>query len=130
MLFIMGADAFFMCLGGMFPGTLLAKWGEQMEHVAWNGFAFYDLIFPLFLFIAGISFPFSLSKSLDMGADKKQVSWKVLRKPPLCQRTWAHRYGMDAGITAIYVDFAQGVPGPEYLHTDDILGNACSSIRT
>lgn len=80
MLFIMGADAFFMCLGGMFPGTLLAKWGEQMEHVAWNGFAFYDLIFPLFLFIAGISFPFSLSKSLDMGADKKQVSWKVVRR--------------------------------------------------
>ena len=64
MLFIMGADAFFLCLGGMFPGTPLARWGGQMQHVAWNGFAFYDLIFPLFLFIAGISFPFSLSKSI------------------------------------------------------------------
>ena len=30
MLFIMGADAFFLCLGGMFPGTLLARWGGQM----------------------------------------------------------------------------------------------------
>ena len=30
MLFIMGADAFFLCLGGMFPCTLLARWGGQM----------------------------------------------------------------------------------------------------
>lgn len=80
MLFIMGADAFFLCLGGMFPGTLLARWGGQMQHVAWNGFAFYDLIFPLFLFIAGISFPFSLSKSMDMGGDRKRVSLKVVRR--------------------------------------------------
>lgn len=80
MLFIMGADAFFMCLGGMFPGTLLALWGGQMEHVAWNGFAFYDLIFPMFLFIAGISFPFSLSKSIGMGADRKSISKKIVRR--------------------------------------------------
>ncbi|MBO5707141.1 MAG: DUF5009 domain-containing protein [Bacteroidaceae bacterium] len=80
MLFIMRADAFFMCLGGMFPGTLLALWGGQMEHVAWNGFAFYDLIFPMFLFIAGISFPFSLSKSMGMGADRKSISMKIVRR--------------------------------------------------
>ena len=80
MLFIMGADAFFMCLGGMFPGTLFALWGGQMEHVAWNGFAFYDLIFPMFLFIAGISFPFSLIKSMGMGADRKSFSMKIVRR--------------------------------------------------
>jgi predicted acyltransferase len=64
----------------MFPGTLLALWGKQMEHVAWNGFAFYDLIFPMFLFIAGISFPFSLSKSTSMGADSKSISLKIVRR--------------------------------------------------
>ena len=36
----------------------------QMEHVAWEGFHFYDLIFPLFVFITGVSAVFSLSKSL------------------------------------------------------------------
>jgi len=30
--------------------------------VAWEGFRFYDLIFPLFLFVVGVVLPFSLSK--------------------------------------------------------------------
>ena len=32
----------------------------QMEHADWEGFRFYDLIFPLFLFIVGTSMPFAL----------------------------------------------------------------------
>ena len=32
----------------------------ELAHPRWHGFAFYDLIFPLFMFIAGVSFPFSL----------------------------------------------------------------------
>ena len=34
----------------------------QLEHVAWEGFRFYDLIFPLFLFLVGAVLPFSLAK--------------------------------------------------------------------
>ena len=36
----------------------------QLHHPEWNGFAFYDLIFPLFLFIAGVAMPFSFEKRL------------------------------------------------------------------
>ncbi|WP_205569484.1 acyltransferase family protein [Arachidicoccus soli] len=32
---------------------------NQLHHSVWNGFTFYDLIFPLFIFIAGVSMPFS-----------------------------------------------------------------------
>lgn len=32
----------------------------QMEHVEWAGFRFYDLIFPLFLFISGVSMSMAL----------------------------------------------------------------------
>lgn len=39
----------------------------QLEHVAWEGFHFEDLIFPLFVFIAGISLTFSLDKTLANG---------------------------------------------------------------
>ncbi|MGC4102168.1 acyltransferase family protein [Ferruginibacter sp.] len=35
---------------------------NQLHHSPWNGFTFYDLIFPLFIFIAGISMPFSFGK--------------------------------------------------------------------
>jgi predicted acyltransferase len=39
----------------------------QFEHSEWNGFTFEDLIFPLFLFIVGLSIPLSLEKRLDRG---------------------------------------------------------------
>ena len=32
----------------------------QLEHVSWEGFRFYDLIFPSFVFIVGTSVAFSL----------------------------------------------------------------------
>ncbi len=38
---------------------------NQLHHTVWNGFTFYDVIFPLFIFIAGISMPFSYSKQLN-----------------------------------------------------------------
>lgn len=37
---------------------------SQLHHVVWNGFTFYDMIFPLFLFIAGVSMPYSLQSKM------------------------------------------------------------------
>lgn len=37
----------------------------QLEHVAWDGFRFYDLIFPLFLFIAGVSMALALPRRVE-----------------------------------------------------------------
>ena len=34
----------------------------QLSHASWEGFNFWDLIMPLFMFMAGVSIPFSLSK--------------------------------------------------------------------
>lgn len=49
-------------LGQTGPVRLLAS---QFEHSAWQGVTFYDLIFPLFVFIVGVSLVFSLSKAID-----------------------------------------------------------------
>jgi predicted acyltransferase len=38
---------------------------DQFTHVNWSGFHFYDLIFPLFLFISGISIALTLPKRLS-----------------------------------------------------------------
>ena len=80
MLFIMGGDAFFLCLGALLPGTIFADFAQQMGHKAWDGFALYDLIFPLFLFIAGVSFPFSMAKSQSLGEPQQKVMLRVLRR--------------------------------------------------
>ena len=40
---------------------------RQFTHKPWEGFGFYDLIFPLFVFLAGISLVYSLDKALELG---------------------------------------------------------------
>lgn len=45
----------------------------QLHHPEWNGFALYDLIFPTFLFLAGVSMPFSFEKRLSRGDTKRQL---------------------------------------------------------
>jgi predicted acyltransferase len=51
-----------------------------ISHCQWDGFHFYDFIFPLFLFIAGISFPYSLEKSLQKGVTKKALYFKIIKR--------------------------------------------------
>ncbi len=59
---------------------------NQLHHSVWNGFTFYDLIFPLFIFIAGVSMPYSMGKQLERpGTDKAAVRKQVLRS--LIKRT-------------------------------------------
>ena len=79
MFFIFGGDSFFIALS-VYSGIPLFNWiAEQMEHVAWNGFHFYDNIFPMFLFIAGISFPFSLLKRQQYETRRKIYYHVILR---------------------------------------------------
>ena len=50
---------------------------DQLHHTVWNGFAFYDMIFPLFLFIAGVSLPYSMPLPVT---DKKRRYKTMLRR--------------------------------------------------
>nr|WP_276898139.1 heparan-alpha-glucosaminide N-acetyltransferase domain-containing protein [Pedobacter kyonggii] len=50
---------------------------NQLHHSPWNGFTFYDLIFPLFIFISGVSMPFSYEKHLNSGDDKKKSAKSI-----------------------------------------------------
>lgn len=76
MMWIMGADA----LGGVALAMTEGRndWvrhlADQLEHVPWEGFHFYDLIFPLFVFIAGVSMVFSVGRTeREKGKDEAFV---------------------------------------------------------
>ena len=51
----------------------------ELTHRRWEGFAFEDLIFPLFVFIVGVSLVFSLSRSVQRDG-KVKTCWKILRR--------------------------------------------------
>lgn len=80
MLFIMGGGSLFVALATLFPTPFFQAIAEQMEHVEWNGFHVEDMIFPLFLFIAGISFPFSLAKQRSKGMTDGAIYGKIVRR--------------------------------------------------
>lgn len=54
--------------------------GIQFTHVEWHGFVAYDLIFPLFLFLAGVSTPFSFGSRLEKGADRSVLLRKAVSR--------------------------------------------------
>lgn len=77
MLMISGGGAFLSLMGGKTNLAFIDAVANQFEHPDWNGFTFYDFIFPLFLFLAGVSLAFSLSSGLSKGVSKKELLKKV-----------------------------------------------------
>lgn len=80
MLMISGGGAFLSSLGGKTGFGFVDTIANQFEHPDWNGFTFYDFIFPLFLFMAGISLSLSLKSSLAKGASKSDLTRKVFKR--------------------------------------------------
>ncbi len=50
------------------------------SHAPWVGFHFYDMIFPLFLFIAGVALPYAISKQLERGKTQQQIALAILKR--------------------------------------------------
>lgn len=81
MFFIVGGEALILALAALFPDSDSMKAvAAQMIHVDWHGFHFMDLIFPLFLFISGVTFPFSLSSQQKKGMTRGQMSLRCIRR--------------------------------------------------
>jgi len=53
---------------------------RNTDHPEWNGFSFYDLIFPLFMFIAGVAVPFSFASHFAKGDSSAQLHWRIIRR--------------------------------------------------
>jgi predicted acyltransferase len=64
MFWIIGADSLVYALHHLSPNKPTEFLADQLEHAEWQGFHFYDLIFPLFLFLVGVSLVFSLGKTI------------------------------------------------------------------
>ncbi len=83
MFWIMGADSFFQALGRWWGEPLVGLTSTQLEHVEWEGFRFYDLIFPLFLFLVGVVIPFSIRSHERRGESSGQVTARIVRRVAL-----------------------------------------------
>jgi predicted acyltransferase len=97
-----------------------------LRHARWNGWRPADLIFPAFLFIAGVAVPLSFARQIELGVSRQALrakiltrtriifglglllnalpyfDWDVLRIPGVLQRI-ALCYG-TAALLALYLD--------------------------
>jgi predicted acyltransferase len=79
MFWIIGADSLVYALHRLSPSKPTNFLADQLEHADWQGFHFYDLIFPLFVFLVGVSIVFSLTKTIER-AGKADAIKRVIRR--------------------------------------------------
>ena len=79
MFWILGADSLVYALNRMSQTGPTKFLAYQLEHAEWQGFRFYDLIFPLFVFMVGASIVFSLTKTIAGSSRREAVKRVVIR---------------------------------------------------
>jgi predicted acyltransferase len=80
MLWITGGSALILALAKSTQWGWLQVIGDQMEHANWEGFHFYDLIFPLFMFISGVAIPFAIAGKIEKGTPRKVLLKKIIQR--------------------------------------------------
>ncbi len=103
MFWILGGDYLIRSLTKIHDSDLTQKLAAQMEHCEWAGFHFYDLIFPLFIFIVGISLVFSISKIIARSGRGPAIKRIVLRSIILFLLGVFYMGGVADGFKNVYL---------------------------
>lgn len=84
-----GFNMFWIIGGEEIVSQIAKKWDNPTfheisenltSHMEWRGFHFYDMIFPLFLFLIGVALPYSMSRRKQSGETRRQMAWKIIRR--------------------------------------------------
>jgi predicted acyltransferase len=80
MIWIMGAEEIFHSLAKATGSPFWETISFQFTHPEWHGFRIYDLIFPLFLFMAGVATPYSIGRALEKGKSRQELLIRVIKR--------------------------------------------------
>lgn len=79
MFWIVGGREILFAAAALIGGGATPAWlRHQMSHVPWEGFAVYDLIMPLFLFLSGVTIPLSARRWRTQ--PRRQVYARIARR--------------------------------------------------
>jgi len=92
MFWIIGAESLVKGLRRISDAGPIKFVADQLEHKPWAGFHFEDLIFPLFIFIVGISAVFSLTKTIQQAGQREALK-RVFRRTLLLYLLGVFYYG-------------------------------------
>ncbi len=92
MFWIVGADALVQGLRKVGDNGAFQFIARELEHVEWAGFHFEDLIFPMFVFIVGVSLVFSLGRTIEQKG-KSGAAVRIARRAALLYLLGIFYYG-------------------------------------
>jgi predicted acyltransferase len=101
MFWIVGAEDIVHALSNISRRGPVSFLSGELQHKAWEGVTFYDLIFPLFVYIVGVSLVFSLSRSLRT-AGRAATMRRIFRRSILLFLIGIFYYGgLSAGLDQV-----------------------------
>ncbi len=80
MFWIIGGGALIIYLSRLESFGWLEPIAAQMRHPEFEGFTFWDLIFPLFMFISGVTIPYAILSKVEKGAKKGSLQLKIFKR--------------------------------------------------
>jgi len=80
MIWIIGAEVIVHSLFKVWPNSFTRTLTVNMTHARWEGYYFYDLVFPLFLFLVGILIPFTILRRMEAGVPKTQLYKHIIKR--------------------------------------------------
>ncbi len=80
MFWISSGEAFFIALFTLINTPFVKELAIQLDHPPWAGFRFYDMIFPLFLFIMGVVMPLSITRRLERGDSRGKIYNHIIQR--------------------------------------------------
>jgi predicted acyltransferase len=102
MFWIIGGERAAQALEPLGGGPVLSWITGQLKHVEWEGFHFFDAIFPLFLFLIGVSIVLSLDR-LVAQSGRREALFRVVRRSVLLFGIGVFYYG---GFSRAWPDVA------------------------
>jgi predicted acyltransferase len=101
MILIVGTDELVKALRHASDGPVVTTLVDQFTHKKWIGFSFYDLIFPLFVFMVGVSLVISLDAALARGGARGVITRLFRRAVVLFLLGVFYSGGIAAGFEKI-----------------------------
>ena len=80
MFWIIGGDTLGQSIHTVWPNAFTAGLAHELEHAKWEGFTFYDLIFPLFLLIVGALVPYAILGRLEKGQSRASIYGHIFKR--------------------------------------------------
>ncbi len=102
MFWIMGGDWVCRSLPKISDNDFTRGLAAQMDHYEWAGFHFYDLIFPLFVFLVGVSIVFSVPRMIEKHGKPFAIKRIVIRSAILFLLGIFYMGGVANGFKNVY----------------------------